>query len=562
MNNKPSLDIDPLVKVDPSVLGRNCELTDCFSGLFRLLGSPIPRMTSPTGVIFHLAHGNSLTRSFSQLGSDPINDLDVIFFETRSVVLSIIPERLDQFSLYVVVTRLSKTNSHLCFRDSQGWLSIRGRDIEEASSFRRDNISLLGYIRDLNLTKVFRFPLNCDHLVRRPCGKLPSRPGADISHPEFVQPENAKLSSSLEIQRDVSRLHPKKRIRVVFWPDPEKSTWGSEQRKTVEIETDATGSDLLKCFGELLDVPQDLSTGHEIVKVFPDRVRMEIISPTEPINANDGDIFQIQPEIPTGQACSIAVTIGPKTGGFPIDLRRIRISSGQLNLSLDTPQNSFRSIMAKLVGGYSRINHVDVIMEKGGVQTPESDGIFDLSAPADECARNLSHIRIAIKSGLPEYDHLSTDRRDKIPSPLISYPEPIPTVSCDSAPDSAIDRASILPSRQQSLPKLPQEAGHRIRRAHSFDSAVLAFGLTSDTNGPANRIAEINTGMKACRTKLGLPGLPRQYRPRIPIINIQGILCTSAMFQALFNHAAARPPFLREFCGICLSAHGILAVIL
>jgi hypothetical protein len=171
-NNKPWLDIDPLIKVDRSVLGGSCELTDCFSGLFRLLGSPIPGMTSPTGVIFHLPHDNSLTRYFDELGPDPVSGLDVIFFGTRSVVLSEIPETLGRFSLYVVINRFSKTNSHLCFRDSEGWLSIRGRYIEEASSFRRDNISLLGYIRDLNSTNIFRFPLNCCHLMHRPCGAV------------------------------------------------------------------------------------------------------------------------------------------------------------------------------------------------------------------------------------------------------------------------------------------------------------------------------------------------------------------------------------------------------
>jgi hypothetical protein len=38
-----------------------------------------------------------------------------------------------------------------------------------------------------------------------------------------------------------------------------------------------------------------------------------MISPTEPINANDGDVFHIQPAIPPDQACQVVVLIGSKT---------------------------------------------------------------------------------------------------------------------------------------------------------------------------------------------------------------------------------------------------------
>jgi hypothetical protein len=96
---------------------------------------------------------------------------------------------------------------------------------------------------------------------------LPSKPGADISHLEFVQPENAKLVSLPEIQRDFSPLHPKKGIRVAFWPDSEKSPWGSEQRKTIDIESDATGSDLLKAGGESLE-HQICQTATRLLKPF------------------------------------------------------------------------------------------------------------------------------------------------------------------------------------------------------------------------------------------------------------------------------------------------------
>jgi hypothetical protein len=436
MSNKPWLDIDRLIKLEPFVLGGKSELTDCLAGLFRLFGSPIPRMTSQAGVIFNIDHGTTVSRYFSELRTDSIAERDVIFFGTRSLVLKDIPETLGDFSLYVVINRLSKTNHRLWVQDSEGWLSIHGRDIEEASSFRRDNISLLGYIRNLNSTNVFRFPLNCDHLVRKPSGKMPSRHITDISQVEFVESETASVVSLPEIQRDFSVLHPKKRIRAVIWSDPEKSPWGSEQRKTIDIESDATGSDLLKVFGECLDVPQDLSTGHEIVKVCPDLERMEMISPTELINATDGDVFHIQPEIPPAQACHVAVIIGSQRDAPPIDFRRIRISSGQLNLSTDIPQNSFRSMVAKLVGGWDRVNYIDVVMEENGVQTRESDGIFVLGLPVADGVKHLSHVRIAVKSGFPQFDRLASDLPDhKDQTQLPSFPRLIPIMFSDSPSD-------------------------------------------------------------------------------------------------------------------------------
>jgi hypothetical protein len=205
-SNKPWLDIDRLVQLDPYVLGAKSELTDCFSGLFRLFRSPIPSITSQTGVIFNIDHGNSVTRYFSELGADAIAELDVMFFGTRSLALSDIPQTLGDFSLYVVVNRLSKANSHLCFRDSEGWLSIRRRDIEEAPSFRRDNISFLGYIRDLNSTNVFRFPLNCNHLVRRSCGQLPSRPVVGIPSPKLITRKSPRFFASSSEEADSCRL--------------------------------------------------------------------------------------------------------------------------------------------------------------------------------------------------------------------------------------------------------------------------------------------------------------------------------------------------------------------
>jgi hypothetical protein len=401
-NNKLWLDIDSLIQFDSSLLGRKSELTDYFSGLLRLFKQPIPRVTSPTCVIFHIPHGNSVARYFDELGPDPVNDLDVIFFGTRSVVLSEIPETLGRLSLYVVVTRLSKTNSHLCFRDSQGWLSIRGRDIEEASSFRRDNISLLGYIRDLKFTNIFRFPLNCNDSIRRPRGIFPSKPAVEITQPKFSEPVNAHLASFPETRRDFSPLHPKRRILVVLWSDPEKSPWGSEQRTTVDLECDATGSDLLKTVGERLDGARDLVTGYEIAKVFPDLVQMEMISPTELINARDGDVFHIQPAIPPDQACPVVVVTESKADAHPIDFRRIRISSGQLNLSPEFTQNSFRSIVAKFVGGIDPIFDVSAAFEKSGVRSRASDGVFVLSTA-------ICYVCIVVRYDCTVFDHLSAN---------------------------------------------------------------------------------------------------------------------------------------------------------
>jgi hypothetical protein len=103
---KPWLDIDWLNQLDPFVLAGKSELTDCLSGLFLLFGSPVPRMTYQTGLIFNSDCGNSVTRYFSEIGAGSISEFDVIFFGTRSLVLSEIPDTLDQFSLDVVVARL------------------------------------------------------------------------------------------------------------------------------------------------------------------------------------------------------------------------------------------------------------------------------------------------------------------------------------------------------------------------------------------------------------------------------------------------------------------------
>jgi hypothetical protein len=401
-NSRQWLDIDPLIKVDPSVLGGKSELTECFSGLFRLLGSPIPNVMTRAGCAFHVPQGNSLTRYFSGLGPELINDRGVIFFGTRSVVLSDIPETLGRFSLYVVINRLSKTNSHLCFRDSEGWLSIRGRDIEAASSFRRDNISFLGYIRDLNSTNVFRVPLNCDHLLRRPRGNLPLKPVVGVPQREFVVVEEDTSVTLPEIQQSFSPICQKKRIRIVFWVYTEKLSWGGEKRESVLIESSATGDQLLKATSELFQISLDPSTSYEIIKILPSLERMKIISVTDKIDADDDDVFHIQPAIPAGQSCPVVLMIGSHGVEQAIDFRLICLSCGQLNLSCDLPQNSFRSIAATLVGGIDRICDVSAVIEKAGIQSRESHGVFVLSP-------TIRYVRIVMTYGCPLFDCLAAN---------------------------------------------------------------------------------------------------------------------------------------------------------
>jgi hypothetical protein len=171
VKNEKLLDVRPLFRWDQA-FNATLELADCFSVLFRLFGLPIPRISSQTGVAFHIPDGHSVPGYFSRLSADPVSDpfadLDVIFFAAKPVILGPIPETLGPFSLYVVLHRRSKDDPHLCFRDSRGWLSIRGRDIETAASFPQDNVTFIGYIRDLECTNCFRNRLSGNHLKRNP----------------------------------------------------------------------------------------------------------------------------------------------------------------------------------------------------------------------------------------------------------------------------------------------------------------------------------------------------------------------------------------------------------
>jgi hypothetical protein len=145
-----------------------------------------------------------------------------------------------------------------------------------------------------------------------------------------------------------------------------------------------------------------------------------------------------------------------KTDEPLIDFRRIRISSGQLNLSADTPQNSFRSIIAKLVRGSDRIDDIDVVMEKDGVKTPESDGIFVLGSQIADGVKHFSHVRIAVKSGFSSFARLASDRRDhKDQAPLASDALSITTIFSDASSDQqCLTRISRPVSQNESKSRM------------------------------------------------------------------------------------------------------------
>jgi hypothetical protein len=241
---KRSLDIGPLIKLCSGFLTPQLELPDCLSGLFHLFQPPIPRMASNPDVIHRIPHGTSLSQCFSRLGVDRTAALDVMFFDARSVVLSHIPDSLGEFSLYVVVNSALKASPRLYFRDSEGWLSISRGTIEEVSSFRRTNVCLLGYIRDLHSTNVFRSPVatgpaSGKHSHRSSIVISTSQPISMVRRPLFPPAGSCDdLESGILLPTD-----PRVRVSVVFWPDD--SPWGAEERITVVIESNATAAQLL-----------------------------------------------------------------------------------------------------------------------------------------------------------------------------------------------------------------------------------------------------------------------------------------------------------------------------
>jgi hypothetical protein len=132
--------------------------------------------------------------------------------------------------------------------------------------------------------------------------------------------------------------------------DPERLPLGDEERYFLDIDCNATGADLLSAVGPRLHQPRDLSHGFEICQVYSDG-KTRMFSPIESIAVNEGDTFHIQPAIRLDHACLVVL----RMGDLVIDHRRFHLSSGQLNLSSDIPQNSFRSIAVKLVGGGDRL---------------------------------------------------------------------------------------------------------------------------------------------------------------------------------------------------------------
>jgi hypothetical protein len=138
-------------------------------------------------------------------------------------------------------------------------------------------------------------------------------------------------------------------------------------------------SDLLKAVGRVLDRTLYISTGYEIIRVSADLEHMELLSPTDQINANDGDVFHIQPAIHPGQVCSVFLTMNSDGEDRRIDFRRICLSSGQLNLSDSIPQNSFRSIAEKLAGSAGRLLDISAVMKPNGETV--RDGVFVLVPP-------------------------------------------------------------------------------------------------------------------------------------------------------------------------------------
>jgi hypothetical protein len=67
-----------------------------------------------------------------------------------------------------------------------------------------------------------------------------------------------------------------------------------------------------------------------------------------------------------------------------------------------------------LVGGIDRVNRIGVVLKKRDVQILELDGVFALESPLDEGVKHLSHVRIAVRSGFPEFDRLADDRRVRV----------------------------------------------------------------------------------------------------------------------------------------------------
>jgi hypothetical protein len=197
----------------------------------------------------------------------------------------------------------------------------------------------------------------------------------------------------------ISPFRPTKGINIVFWENPESSPWGSEQQIRLDIEVDATGNDLLNAVGAHLVLPRDLSKGYEVVRIFPDLEQIEVVKPSELMNANNDDVFHIQPMIPADHVCPVVLMDSDE---HRIDIRRICISSGQLNLSGYIPQNSFREIAERLVSSIDDLIDVGAVIETKGVRSRESGLICTLSTCYGDYplvgVRSLCYVYIQVHS--------------------------------------------------------------------------------------------------------------------------------------------------------------------
>jgi hypothetical protein len=165
------------------------------------------------------------------MSPETIDELGVIFLDVKSCVLREIPENLCSydFSIYVVVNRLSKTNARLNFRDSEGWLSIVDREIEEATGFDSANVCLLGYIRDPTKTNVFRNVLTFNHSKHRPV-KPPARSVTFSSLQDVVPSKNFQEENRISIVQAPDFVRPMEKVTVIIWRDVEDSPWSSQIR--------------------------------------------------------------------------------------------------------------------------------------------------------------------------------------------------------------------------------------------------------------------------------------------------------------------------------------------
>jgi hypothetical protein len=78
---------------------------------------------------------------------------------------------------------------------------------------------------------------------------------------------------------------------------------------------------------------------------------------------------------------------------LPIDYRRIRLPSGQFNLSKDFPQNSFPPIAAHLAGGSDRLSHIDAVRSSQTI--PEFSGVVTLIEDAQFTCLHWSETRFS-----------------------------------------------------------------------------------------------------------------------------------------------------------------------